>query len=52
MRELFFILLTAASVLAAAASPTNILFNESFDDAELVRRNWYDGTRSRRLYRV
>src|SRR6185503_19728353 len=34
----------AASPFAAAATPTTVLFSESFDDAGLTNRNWYDGT--------
>ena len=34
----------AASPFAAAATSTTVLFSESFDDAGLTNRNWYDGT--------
>lgn len=34
----------AASTFADAAEPDGVLFSESFDDAELSKRNWYDGT--------
>jgi hypothetical protein len=37
----------AASALAGAATGANALFSESFDDADLTRRNWYDGTKFR-----
>src|SRR5262245_3304732 len=33
-----------AGVFAAAAMPDGVLFIESFDDADLAKRNWYDGT--------
>ena len=36
-----------ANAVGAEKSPTGILFTESFEDSELVKRNWYDGTRFR-----
>jgi len=35
--------------IAACAFPSaaSVLFSESFDDADLPRRNWYDGTEFR-----
>jgi len=33
-----------ASFLTSSATAADILFRESFDDAELTQRGWYDGT--------
>lgn len=41
-------MVVAAARLAAGAAPADgVLFHESFDDANLTNRNWYDGTESR-----
>lgn len=40
-------LVIAACAFAGAALPADVLFNESFDDADLTKRNWYDGTQFR-----
>jgi hypothetical protein len=32
---------------ACAAMQASVLFSESFDDADLTKRNWYDGTKFR-----
>ncbi|MDP6355582.1 MAG: hypothetical protein QF473_10795 [Planctomycetota bacterium] len=37
----------AADAAASEKMPEGLLFKESFDDAELKKRNWYDLTRSR-----
>jgi len=36
-----------SQALAAQSQPQGIVFSESFEDADLARRNWYDGTRFR-----
>jgi hypothetical protein len=36
----------AGSAYAGVATGT-VLFSESFDDADLTKRNWYDGTEFR-----
>lgn len=37
----------AACLFADATQPTSTLFQESFDDADLSKRGWYDGTEFR-----
>ncbi len=37
----------AAGVMAGAAHDEGMLFKESFDDAELAKRDWYDGSEFR-----
>jgi hypothetical protein len=37
----------AASTFADAAMRASVLFSESFDDADLTKRNWYGGTEFR-----
>jgi hypothetical protein len=39
--------LVAAQALAADPAPAGLLFRESFDDADLVKRGWYDGAQFR-----
>jgi hypothetical protein len=34
----------AACAFTDAATPTSVLFSESFEDADLLKRNWYDGS--------
>jgi hypothetical protein len=36
-----------ACAFAGAATRVDVLFSESFDDADLTKRNWYDGTEFR-----
>jgi hypothetical protein len=37
----------AASLLAGTAVPAEVLFRESFEDANLTERGWYDGSKFR-----
>lgn len=37
----------AIRISAGEALPAGVLFSESFDDANLAQRNWYDGTKFR-----
>jgi hypothetical protein len=41
------VLVIAARAFAGAAMPAGVLFSESFDDANLAKRDWYDGTKFR-----
>jgi len=45
---LFFLVAPGVGATRAGAVPgTNVLVSESFDDGDLARRDWYDGTRFR-----
>jgi hypothetical protein len=45
---LFFLVAPGVGATRAGAVPgTNVLVSESFDDGNLARRDWYDGTRFR-----
>lgn len=37
----------AATLIAASATAEDVLFRESFDDGDLIARQWYDGTKFR-----
>jgi hypothetical protein len=38
-------ILVIGGAIAEEPKPSAILFSESFDDADLLKRNWYDGSR-------
>jgi hypothetical protein len=47
MRKLAFVLPLAALLAGATSRPARLLFHESFDDANLGSRGWYDGDKFR-----
>src|SRR5687768_1512804 len=44
---LVIVMTLAGSACARAATGTTVIFSESFDDADLTKRDWYDGAEFR-----
>src|SRR5262249_53186756 len=44
---LVIVMTLVGSACAGTATGTSVIFSESFDDSDLTKRNWYDGTEFR-----